>query len=316
MSANTGTISGGLNGRGIDARLANVVNSGVISARDAISANTANVANTNTGAILGGVNGIGINAVFANVSNSGVISGGQAAINVSTAAAVDNSGRILATDGNGVAIGSSGSADVVNRAGGRISGGTAAIFADTIGLNNAGTVISTGENSFGLFAVTVNVSANTGTISGGSNGRGINATFANVANSGVISAGQAAINVSTAAAVDNSGRILATNANGIAINSSGSADVVNRAGGRISGGVAGILAANTIGLNNAGTVISTGDNGVGLSAVTVNVSANTGTISGGSNGRGIDATLIANRSCQFRRDHLGHETAYPVCRHR
>ena len=80
------------------------------------------------------------------------------------------------------------------------------IFAtNTIGLNNAGTVISTGDNGVGLSAGTVNVSANTGTISGGRTG-GINATFANVANSGVIS-GRDAINAATAN-VANAGAIL------------------------------------------------------------------------------------------------------------
>ena len=165
----------------------------------------------------------------------------------------------MATNANGIAIGSSGSAEVVNRAGGRISGGEAAIFAtNTIGLNNAGTVISTGDNSFGLSAVTVNVSANTGTISGGR--LGINANFANVANSGVIS-GRDAINADTAN-VANAGDILGgANGSGIA---AGVASVTNS--GTISGGI-GIDAVDpTKGsiIDNSGTIAGTGGTAIKL----------------------------------------------------
>jgi hypothetical protein len=264
VSANTGTISGGSNGRGVDARLANVVNSGVISARDAISATTANVANTNTGAILGGANGIGINAVLADVANSGVIAAGQIAINA-TAAAVDNSGGILATGATGIAIRSFDRADVVNRAGGTISGVLGGITANTtIGLNNAGTVISIDDNGVGISAVTVNVSANTGTIAGGSKGGiGINAEFANVANSGVISAGQIAINAGTAN-VANAGNILG-GADGSGIGA-GTASVTNS--GTISGGI-GINAADPAKgstIDNSGIIAGTSGTAIKLTS--------------------------------------------------
>lgn len=258
--ANAGEILGGANGAGINAAIANVANSGVISARDAINATTANVANTNTGAILGGATGNGILADVASVTNSGAISAGQAAVAVATGAAVDNSGRILATGGSGIAINSSGSADVINRAGGKISGTSLAIFANTIDLNNAGTVSSADANGFGLSAVTVNVSANTGAIVGGR--LGIDANFANVANSGVIS-GRDAINAGTAN-VANAGDILGgANGRGIA---AGVASVTNS--GTISGGI-GINAVDPSKgstIDNSGTIAGTGGTAIKLTS--------------------------------------------------
>jgi uncharacterized protein with beta-barrel porin domain len=124
----------------------------------------------------------------------------------------------------------------------------------------------------------------------GASGKGIAVEgSAAVVNAGLISADRIGIDTNTGS-VDNSGRILAMGANGIAIRATDRVDVINRANATISGLLRGIASIN-VNLANAGT-ISTGANGVAVFGTTVNVNANTGTISGGANG-GVRA-IFAN----------------------
>lgn len=287
---NSGSISG--SGQGVKLENGEVTNTSAGDISGGIDGvNIENVAKvSNAGVIVGGVRGVHIGAKgvqSAEIFNSGTISGGTSGIEGLKALKVTNSGDIVGLAFRGIAIRSSDRADVVNRAGGRISGADLGIVAtNIINLNNAGIVISTGDDSVGLSAATVNVSANTGTIAGGSKtGIGINAIFANVANSGVIS-GRDAISAETAAAVDNSGRILGTD--GFAIRSFDRADVVNRAGGMISGSFIGINA-NTANVANSGVISGLDTTSDAINARNTANVANAGNILGGANGRGIVA---------------------------
>jgi uncharacterized protein with beta-barrel porin domain len=97
---NAGTVTGG---RGVNANLGNVNNSGtIIGMGAAINANTANV--TNTGLVQATAsNGAGILALNANVSNSGTITGNFGITSVG-AAAITNSGTITGTGGTAIQL--------------------------------------------------------------------------------------------------------------------------------------------------------------------------------------------------------------------
>jgi len=116
-------------------------------------------------------------------------------------------------------------------------------------------------NSTGVFADTVNVTANTGTITG--DRYGINAgALATVNNVGTISSTSTTsfgvgIVADTVTVTGNTGRITAAGANGTAIDAI-TADVTNGAGGLISGGMFGINATTLATVNDAGTVSGTG----------------------------------------------------------
>jgi uncharacterized protein with beta-barrel porin domain len=97
---NAGTVTGG---RGVNANLGNVNNSGtIIGMGAAINANTANV--TNTGHIEATAsNGTGILALNANVNNSGTITGNFGITSVG-GAAITNSGTITGTGGTAIQL--------------------------------------------------------------------------------------------------------------------------------------------------------------------------------------------------------------------
>jgi hypothetical protein len=244
---NFGTISG--TSFGIDATIANVTNSGTISATgpvaQGIDATTANVANSGT--ISGGpVAGIGILAVTANVTNSGTISGGSTGISAPTAT-VTNSGTI--------------------------SGGTFGIDATTANVTNSGTISAARAGGVGMIATKTAIVTNSGIISGST---GIEGQTANVTNSGTVSGGFLGIDATTAN-VTNSGTISGTLNVGI---DASTANVTNS--GTISGAGDGIFT-TTANVTNSGT-ISGGTFGIFASTAIV---TNSGTISGGFDG--IDA---------------------------
>jgi uncharacterized protein with beta-barrel porin domain len=99
---NAGTVTGG---RGVNASLGNVHNSGtIIGISAAINASTANV--TNTGLVQATAsNGAGILAFNANVNNSGTITGNFGITSVG-AAAITNSGTITGTGGTAIKLSS------------------------------------------------------------------------------------------------------------------------------------------------------------------------------------------------------------------
>ena len=112
---------------------------------------------------------------------------------------------------------------------------------------NSGTISGTDTDGIGISAGTVNVTGNTGTISGG---------FA-------------------------------------AIEFFDNADITNL--NLITGERFGIFSAlGTSKVANSGTISGTGTDGIGISAATVNVTSNTGTISGGLAGVGATKADIAN----------------------
>ena len=121
-------------------------------------------------------------------------------------------------------------------------------------VTNSGTISATGANGIGISARTTATVSNDG--SGVISGQqfGINASTANVNNSGRIestAADGAAINAATAT-VTNFGTIAATTGFGaIAINAGGDVNVTNNSAGTISGRFIGVQAGGTATVNNA-----------------------------------------------------------------
>jgi len=274
---NSGNLTAsGANGRAVFAGGVNLFNSGFIGAtKIGIEGDTfTNVTNTSGGTIAAvGPNGIGI---FGNNS-----------------AAIDNAGQISAADASGIAIKANRAVDVINSSTGVISGGAAGIVAaETITVNNSGSIAGTGPNGSGINAATVNVIGNTGTIFGGFAGIDV-ITLANVANAGTITGGsfgivslagadinvtsntgliagvEAAVGTVGSVTVNNAG-LIQTGAGGVAIEA-GTATVNNAVTGTISGGVAGIRASTLANVDNAGGIAATGANGIGISASSADV---------------------------------------------
>ena len=277
--SNSGTIQGGNSGI-TSVKALNVTNSGNILGLDATgfglaSATDITVTNAGSGTISGGAAGIGINAGTARVLNAGTITatGPSSSGILASTAVVDNSGAI---SGSGAAIFVF-DADVINRAGASIIGGTAGIGADNVKLDNAGQISGTGPTGSGIDGNTVNViNRDTGVISGLANG----------------------ISATVTAVVDNSGKIQATGAGSTGIFGHILADVINRVGGIISGGAFGVLSGNAkvdnfggisgvnaiqgdvVAVNNAGAIIGAA-NGITTDSVATVNNARSGTIAGG-----------------------------------
>ena len=211
--------------------------------------------------------GTGINGVFVvgtgSVANSGLISGGNNGASITNGTLTNtNTGTI--TGGNvgvffqdqGLVAGTPPS--VVNA--GAVTGSQFGIqFKEqnqTLGgvVTNSGTISATGANGIGISARTTATVSNDG--SGVISGQqfGINASTANVNNSGRIestAADGAAINAATAT-VTNFGTIAATTGFGaIAINAGGDVNVTNNSAGTISGKFIGVQAGGTATVNNA-----------------------------------------------------------------
>jgi uncharacterized protein with beta-barrel porin domain len=347
---NSGTISAqGSGGIGIQGGGLTLTNSGQIQAANigVLGNAAANVTNTG-GAVItaSGVNGIGVSAgistiinnagqitatdatgigvkanVDATVTNTGgasLISGGAFGIEATGITTVVNNagGKIEATGVNGVAIGSSDTTPVntvtLSNAGtiqANGNGGTA-ILGQTVNVTNTGST-SVISGTTGIAAVTVNVIANAGTISGGA--RAIDAVNAvtMTSNTGTISSTNDAIRAATVTVTSNAGTISSMIGDAIHAIGTGTATVTNS--GSITGADA-IFAVTTAKVTNFGaitanngvgveaiqsaTITNTGSTSVisgtttGIAAATVNVIANAGTISG--TNFGINATKTAN----------------------
>ncbi|QDP25562.2 autotransporter outer membrane beta-barrel domain-containing protein [Bradyrhizobium cosmicum] len=208
---------------------------------------------------------------------------------------------------------------VSNASGATISGFNG-ITASTLNLDNAGTITGIGVNSIGISATTLNVTANTGTITGVRFGASTTGD-ATVANGGIITAtgaNGAALAASGNASIDNRGTISALGAGGIAVNvlgtvtittniagiegdaigvSSGTNATINNSTGQIlahaANGVA-LRANNTATVINGGDIRALGADSFGIEAGTVVVSANSGHISGGRSGIFANTATITN----------------------
>ena len=130
---------------------------------------------------------------------------------------------------------------------------------------------------------------NDGTISAGAAGRAIEALTANVTNlaNGTITAGSEAVHGTNLVTLNNAHDILATGANGLAVTSSGTINIIA----------------------NSGTIAAAGTNGIAVSGNngTVNITANTGTISAlGLNGIAITggAVTVSNANT-IKAGHVG-----------
>jgi hypothetical protein len=280
ISATSGTVisSGTIQGTsptgiGVDMGSGAVGNSGlIVGVNQGIRLQNGEVTNAIGGIINAGIDGVNI-VDQAKVSNSGTISGGQRGISI---------GAPLTTV----------SAEISNS--GNIRGGISGIESlKTLNVINSGRITGDGDNGFGISSsadLTLRNSGGGVVEALGASGKAIAVeSSATVVNAGFMSADRIGIDTNTGS-VDNSGRILAMGANGIAIRATDRVDVINRADATISGLLRGIASIN-VNLANAGT-ISTGANGVAVFGTTVNVNANTGIISGGANG-GVRA-IFAN----------------------
>jgi outer membrane autotransporter protein len=247
-----------------------------------------------------GSGGIGIAADTITITgNAGTITADGTAIIAGTLATIANAGEIsssnsfaiiaptvIVTGNTGTISGFFGgigatNADVNNA--NLITGTHWGIVADkgTATVANAGTISGTAADGIGISAATVNVTGNTGTISGGS--VGISAFNANITNSNLITGGNVGI-ASGTATVANAGTI----SGGLRGIGAFNANITNS--NLITGGDVGIGADGTARVANAGTI--SGTNGIGISATTVIVTGNTGTISGGSVGiEAVDADI-------------------------
>ena len=290
----TGTVEGAIN-TGLAATVTNQ-STGIISGVGfGINAHTRATVD-NSGGISAGAGGVAVSAGAVDLINraTGTISGGSG-IRATDTVSVTNAGTIsgTGTDGSGV---SAGNATVSNT--GNISGGEVGIFATVASVTNSG-FISGGLNGIEGALISVN---NAGTISGGATGSGISAiatatSTATVSNmtGGTIAGGSFGI-VASVANIDNAGRITATEAAGFGIRVVGTSDVVNRATGTVSGGV-GISGGPgaTVNIANAGTILGVF---AGIQSIlgNINVTSNTGIISGGEGGIGGGQTVTANNS--------------------
>ncbi len=273
---NSASISG--QGRGVELQNGEVRNAAtgtITGGNDAVFiANEGKV--SNAGMISGGGTGVGIGNIIArqivDIFNSGTIRGSANGIKSLQDVKVTNTGTISATDVGGRAISSTGSVTVVNSgivSSSPVNGigiasananvtntgtitGINGINAGTSMVNNSGTISG---SSVAISSLVLDLT-NSGTISAGNAAgtQGLDVDVATVRNTGVISGSRDGIFATSSATIDNSGKILATGVDGIALRGFGSADVVNRTGGAITGVTNGIQTANTVNLTNAGTV--------------------------------------------------------------
>lgn len=290
VASNTGSIVGGASG--VSATTAASINNGVggtIVANDVngfaiISVGTATVANA--GVIRGAQQGstaIGADTVVV-TANSGLISGGAKGIFANTATVTNGStGTISALDAGG-----------------------SAIRTVTASVANAGEIRASAPGGIAIFGATIEVAANTGTISGDANAILTNQSSVKVTNNdgGMIQStgvNSTAIFANTSASVVNAGTIEGGSGNSIGIRANDSATVENRAGGLISGGQSAVSAvdvkvtnfgvmesslvgdaihAQTAAINNAGTIRSAGGEAIQtFGTLTLN---NSGVITGAS----------------------------------
>jgi outer membrane autotransporter protein len=262
IGANTGTINNagtisaqGTGGIGVEGAGLMLTNSGHIlaAATGVLDNGSINVTNTSGATInASDVNGIGISAVGGGtINNAGHITATDATgigVNAGTNITVTNTGGGSLISGGTFGISAGGTATVTNNSGGTISatgangvaiGSSDPTPVNTVTLANAGLVQANGTGGIAVVGQTVNVTSNTGMVSGIR--FGIDATkTANITNNA-------------------GGTIQATGAAGIAIGSSDPSP------------------ANTVTLANAGTI--KGGDGAAIQAQTVNITSNSGTIS-------------------------------------
>ncbi|WFU77962.1 autotransporter domain-containing protein [Bradyrhizobium sp. CIAT3101] len=246
------------------------------------SLGTVNVKTENSGSIYAiAAGGIAIQANVVNLSTSqnGQVQGDRFGITATTATTVDNNGTISAGAINGIAINTSGTA-VVNNTNGIT--GAIAIRAETVTLGNTGTIRAGAAGiSFTSMATITNNSA--GEIE--ADGVAISGPgTATVVNSGEISGllgGSQAIAANIVVVSSNTGRIEA-GAQGVLANT---ATVRNDSAGIIQADDVNGAAINAIvaTVSNAGQILALSAGGVGILAGTVNVTDNTGTITGEAN---------------------------------
>ncbi|WP_298874606.1 autotransporter domain-containing protein [uncultured Bradyrhizobium sp.] len=194
------------------------------------------------------------------------------------------------------------------------------IDAITVTVSNSGMITGIGTDSIGINATTLNVTANTGTITGVRFGLSATAD-ATVANSGIITATGAngvAVSASGNASIDNRGTISAVSAAGIGINAGGAVTLtanistirgdiigisagadatINNSTGQILANAANGVALRAVGtatVINAGDIRGLGAGSVGIEAATVVVSSNSSLISGGRNGIAANIATITN----------------------
>ncbi|MBR0703996.1 autotransporter domain-containing protein [Bradyrhizobium diazoefficiens] len=262
----------------VDARGANSV---------AISALAGTVNLENAGTIVAfGTDATAISAKTVNVTNSGSIFGDRFGINATDITVTNNSGGSIFVGG---------------------SNGFAIVATNNVLINNAGIISAPGTAETGISGNVVTIASNTGRIAGSR--AAISAITSSTINNnagGLIEAtgpsGIAVFVVSGTATVTNAGEISAKVTNGAAIEAD--AVVVSANTGLISGGTRGILAntatisngvggtisaldangkairATTATIANAGQISALATGGIGIDADTVNVTANTGLISG------------------------------------
>jgi outer membrane autotransporter protein len=338
VTGNAGTIAGdfvGIFAQSADssAGSADVTNSNLITGGTAgiVARNDVKVANSGTIEAMG--SGSGLYAILAqtgavNVTgNSGTIRAadtGGAAIVAATTATVSSNSNLITADQSAIAA----TDVIVNGNSGTIEAtatdGTAvAILAQkTVTVDNlsGGKIQAKGTGGIGIFADTVTVTGNAGTIAGDFIGiLAVNAVGtagdADVTNSNVITGGRAGIfarhsvkvanfggTISGTDAISSGIRAAIVNVTGNTGTISGSSEGIDAANADITnsnlitGGDAGIFAEGTAKVANAGTISGTGANGFGIAADTVNLTnTRTGTISGNiaiqANGIGGGSTI-------------------------
>ncbi|WP_194407528.1 autotransporter domain-containing protein [Bradyrhizobium sp. CCBAU 53351] len=282
--------------------------------------------NTSTGRIdARGANSIAVDALSGTVSleNAGTIVAfgtDAAAIRGDAVNVTANSGTVLGDRFGIVAT----NATVTNNSEGQIfiagSNGLAIVASNDVVVNNAGVIAAAGAGGTGISGGTVTIASNTGRIAGHHTAiTAITSSTINNSAGGLIEAtgpsGIAVFVVSGTATVTNAGEISAKVTNGAAIEAD--AVVVSANTGLISGGTRGILAntatisngvggtisaldangkairATTATVANAGQISALATGGVGIDVDTVNVTANTGLISGESFGIRSSAGVVA-----------------------